>query len=151
MTTDTTTDRVFLDASILFSVGQAESGLSQLWELADKGLCELLASRYVIEKAMRNLHCFEELKTLENCLTSIQVVPESDVRLRCPIKLHKRARAVLMAAIAAKSDYLLTVDNEFLEISQGEMIMDVKIITARDYLLRAPSLNRVHLERQSQP
>lgn len=145
MTTETTTnDRVFLDASILFSIGQTETGLFQLGELADKGQCMLLASRYAIEKAIRNLRRFDDLKTLEGHLSSVQVVFEPDVRLRCPIELPRRARAVFMAAISSKADYFLTGDIECFGRYLGQRIMGVKICSPRGYLLEKQSKNVPH-------
>jgi predicted nucleic acid-binding protein len=137
-------DRVFLDASILFSAGQGEAGLFRLWELADKGRCKLLASRYVIEKAIRNLRLFDDLKRLESRLPSVQVVLESDIRLSCPIELPERAKAVFMAAISSKSDYFLTGDNEHYREYLGQSIMGVKILKPRGYLLEKESTNVPH-------
>ena len=135
MTTDTRIiDRVFLDSSILFSTCQAEDGLNRLWKLAENGRCQLLTSRYVIEKAVRNLRHPYDLKPLEKCLPSVQIVLESDTRLRCPIELPERARAVLMAAISAKSDYFLTGDAEYYGRYLGETIMGTKILSPRLYL-----------------
>lgn len=127
-------DRVFLDESILFSIAQAENGLSQLWELVNKGQCLLLTSQYVIEKAKRNLRCSDHLRKLEKRLPIIDVVLEADSRMRCPVELPKKIRAVLMAAISAKADYFLTGDTENYGKYRGQTIMGVKILTARDYL-----------------
>lgn len=135
MTTETRKiDRVFLDASILYSACQVEDRLHELWELADKGRCQLLASQYAIEKAIHNLRHFNELKPLESYLPSVQIVLESDTRLRCPIALPRRARVVLMAAISAKSDYFLTGDTEYYGRYLGQTIMGTKILSPRGYL-----------------
>jgi predicted nucleic acid-binding protein len=73
------------------------------------------------------------MKRLESCLSNIAVVLEADSRMRCPIDLPKKDRAVLMAAISAKADYLLTGDNEYFGKYLGQTIMGVKISTPRDY------------------
>lgn len=144
-------DRVFLDASILFSAGQAEAGLFNLWKLAEKGQCQLFASRYVIEKAIRNLRRFSDLKALESRLRSVRTVLESDARLRCPIELPERAKAVFMAAISSKSDYFLTGDNKHYREFLGQRIMGMKILNPRTYLLEKQTGNKSHLGERSQP
>ncbi len=48
-------DRVFLDANVLFSAAYGSSRIGALWDRARFGRCRLLASRYAIEEARRNL------------------------------------------------------------------------------------------------
>lgn len=129
-------DRVFLDANILFSVAYRSPGLDRLWNLAKKGRCVLLASGYVIEEAKRNLSSVSQLKKLEAFLSNVEVVLEADPRVPCPIDLPEKDRPVLMAAINAKADYLLTGDTEHFGEYFGQTIEGVKISMARDYLLK---------------
>lgn len=127
-------DRVFLDANILFSVAYGSRGLNRLWELQEKGRCVLLASGYVIEETKRNLARADQRKRLEAALSSVQVLMETDPSIQCPIALPKKDRPVLMAAISAKADYLLTGDVEHFGKYFGKTIMGVRICMARDYL-----------------
>ena len=129
------TDSIFLDANILFSAAYGSSSLSRLWDFAKNGQCVLLASRYVIEEAKRNLEDIEHLANLESYLTSIHIVPEVDQALPCPIELPDKDKPVLMAAISAKADYLITGDITHFGQYFGHKIMGVKIIMARDYIL----------------
>ena len=126
--------RLFLDTSILFSVAQANSGLSLLYRLAESGKCLLFASRYVIEKAKRNLRGFEQTERLHGFLSKVNLVLEVDDRMECPVSLPQNVKAVLMAAMLAKMDYLLTGDNEHFGQYQGQTLMGVRIMGARDYL-----------------
>jgi predicted nucleic acid-binding protein len=130
-----TVDRVFLDANVLFSLAYGSSGLARLWELAKKGKCLLLASHYVIEEARRNLHHPAQLERLENFLADLQIVLEADRRLPCPIELPQKDWPVLMAAIYAKADFLLTGDRQHFGRHFGQTVGGVKICMPRHYLL----------------
>jgi len=127
-------DRVFLDANVLFSVAYGSPGLDRLWNLAKKGRCVLLASGYVIEEAKRNLSSISQLKKLEAFLSNVEVVLEADPRVPCPVDLPEKDRPVLMAAINAKANYLLTGDIEHFGEYFGQTIEGVNISMVRDYL-----------------
>lgn len=128
-------DRVFLDANILFSVAYGSPGLDRLWDLAGEGLCVLLASRYVVEETKRNLHNQDQLQNLETYLSNVQIVLEADQRLECPLDLPDKDKPVLMAAIFARADYLITGDMAHFGKYFGHLIMGVKVSTARGYIL----------------
>ncbi len=128
------TDRIFLDANILFSVAYGSSSLSHLWDFAKNNQCVLLASKYVIEEAKRNLEDIERSTNLHSYLTSVNVVPEVDQALPCPIELPEKDKPVLLAAISAKADYLITGDVTHFGKYFGHKVMGVKIIMARDYI-----------------
>ena len=127
-------DRIFLDANILFSAAYGSSTLDHLWELCKKRLCVLLASRYVIEEAKRNLTTQEQLKKLDIFLSNVQIVLEADPRLPCPVELPEKDRPVLLAAISAEANYFLTGDIEHFGRYLDNTIMGVKIWLPRDYL-----------------
>jgi len=131
-----TGDRVFFDANILFSIAYGSPGLIQLRELAKKGKCLLLASGYVIEEARRNLDHPAQLERLETFLADVQIILEADARIPCPIELTDKDRPVLMAAISAKADFLLTGDREHFGNYFGKTIDGVKICMPRHYLLK---------------
>ena len=128
-------EAVFLDANILFSVAYGSAGLSRLWELATKGVCSLLASQYVIEEAKRNLDRREQLKRLDSFLSAVEVVMETDPELSCPIDLPEKDVPVLMAAVSAGADYLITGDVSHFGRHFGKTVMGVQIVMPRDYLL----------------
>jgi predicted nucleic acid-binding protein len=128
-------DKLFLDANILFSVSYGSPGLERLWKLAQKGHCKLVASRYVLEEAKRNLDQQEHLNKLNGYLSKVSIVAEADPSIPCPIDLPDKDSPVLMAAITAKADYLLTGDVTHFGKYFGKSIMGVRISSARDYLL----------------
>ena len=129
-------DRVFLDANILFSTAYGSPGLSMLWKRAKERLCVLFASRYVIEEAKRNLSNEKQINKLKEILANIQITPKADPSLPCPLDLPAKDRPVLMAAISARADYLITGDLKHFGKYFGQTIEGVKICTARDYLLK---------------
>lgn len=127
-------DRIFLDANILFSVAYGSPSLYRLWELAKEGLCLLFASGYVIEEAKRNLNDPNQLKRLAALLSNVQIIPEADPKLVCPIDLPEKDQPVLMAAISVKANYLITGDAEHFGKYFGQTIKGVRICMLRDYL-----------------
>jgi predicted nucleic acid-binding protein len=129
-------DRVFLDANILFSIGYGSHGLDRLSELARKKQCLLLASGFVIEEARRNLDHPAKLSKLDHFLTHVQIVLEANASIPCPVDLIEKDQPVLMAAISAKADFLLTGDKQHFGKYFGQTIGGVRICMARDYLLK---------------
>ena len=129
-----TVDRIFLDANILFSVAYGSPGLDRLWNLAQKKRCLLFASNYVVEEARRNLHDPDHLKKLETCLSEVQIVPEADPAMPCPIHLPEKDRPVLLAAISIKADYLITGDVLHFGKYFGQTVSGIEICRPRDYL-----------------
>jgi len=130
-------DRIFLDANILFSIAYGSPGLNRLGELAQKKHCELFASNYVVEEAKRNLLSSEQLKKLEAFLSMVQLVPDVDPSIPCPIELPEKDRPVLLAAISVKANYLLTGDMIHFGKYFGQTVRGIKIRRPRDYLLIA--------------
>ncbi len=130
-------DRIFLDANILFSIAYGSPGLNRLWELAQKKYCELFASNYVVEETKRNLLSSEQLRKLEAFLSMVQLIPDVDPNIPCPIELPEKDRPVLLAAISVKANYLLTGDMIHFGKYFGQTVRGIKICLPRDYLLIA--------------
>lgn len=127
-------DRIFLDASILFSAAQVMNGLHPLWEIAEQGRCKFFSSHYAIEKAKRNLYDKKLKERLEQLLSTVNIVLEVDQRAYCPVHLTESSRAVLLSAISSGSDYLITAElSSYTEIL-GKQISGVTPISVRDYL-----------------
>ena len=133
-------DRIFLDANILFSIAYGSPGLKRLEELAQNKECLLFASNYVIEEAKRNLSDPSQRKRLDGFLSTIQIIPETDPQLPCPIHLPEKDRPVLLAAISIRADYLLTGDMTHFGRYFGKRVNGVTICLPRDYLNTRPSV-----------
>ena len=128
-------DRIFLDANILFSIAYGSPGLNRLRELARKKRCVLFASNYVVEEAKRNLFSLEQLRNLEAFLSMVQLVPDVDPNIPCPIQLPEKDRPVLLAAISIKANYLLTGDTIHFGKYFGQTVRGIKICLPRNYLI----------------
>jgi predicted nucleic acid-binding protein len=126
-------ERVFLDANVLFSIAYGSPGLEQLWSDAKNEKYELFASQYVIEEAKRNLDRREQQDALNRFLSEVRVVPEADPALPCPIPLPEKDRPVLMAALSRKADYLITGDVSHFGKYFGKKILGLRIYSPRDF------------------
>jgi len=126
-------DRIFLDANVLFSVAYGSPGLNRFWEIAKKGRCVLFTSEYVIEEVKRNFTDSEKLKKLDTYLSKVQIVPEVDPGIPCPIELPDKDQPVMLAALSIKADYLITGDATHFGKYFGKTITGVKICRPRDY------------------
>lgn len=124
--------KLYLDANILFSAAYGSPAMKRLWEQAMKGTYTLRASRYVIEEARRNLDNDEQVMALEESLLRVQIVPEVDPDIPCPIDLPKKDRPVYMAALLAKADYLITSDLDHFGPYLGQKVQGVTICRLRD-------------------
>ena len=131
-----TIDRIFLDANFFFSIAYGSPGLNRLGDLAKRKRCLLFGSNFVIEEAKRNLFRPEQLKRLEAFLSHVQIVPEVDPEIPCPISLPDKDRPVLLAAISIKADYLLTGDTIHFGEYFGRVVNGVRICRPRDYFNR---------------
>jgi predicted nucleic acid-binding protein len=126
-------DRLFLDADILFSIAYGSSSLEKFWDMARQGRCELLASAYVIEEAMRNLSRKDQIFRLNELLEDMKIVTEINPEMPCPVVLPQKDRPVLLAAIQARATHLITGDLEHLGSYRGKTVQGVLIYTPRDY------------------
>jgi len=124
-------ERVFLDANILFSIAYGNPGLERLRRHAKKEKYELIASQYVIEEAKRNLDRREQQDALNRHLSDVRVVPEADPIILCPIPLPEKDRPVMMAALSCKADYLITGDVTHFGKYFGKKIQTLRICTPR--------------------
>lgn len=100
--------RLFLDANVLFSAAyKSDSRLRQLWRLADVAL---YSSRYALEEARINLPDESGKRRLVELSESLAFVDGTGRPLPPGIRLPEKDVPILMAAIEARADYLLTGD-----------------------------------------
>ena len=101
-------ERLFLDANILFSAAyRADSKLLTLWKLKDVMLC---SSRYAIEETRINLNEEDQRGRLQRLSTDLRLFEASDRKLPSGVSLPDKDAPILLAAIEAQADYLLTGD-----------------------------------------
>lgn len=65
----------------------------------------------------------------------VQLVPDVDPNMPCPIELPEKDRPVLLAAISIKANYLLTGDRIHFGKYLGQTVRDIKICLPCDYLI----------------
>ena len=129
-----TIDRIFIDANVLFSIAYGSPGALRLLEFVRKRHGLLLASSYIVEEAKRNLLEPEQIERLDACVSKLRLVPEVDPRTPCPVELPDKDRPVLLAAISAKANYLVTGDMLHFGKYFGQTIHGVKICRIQDTL-----------------
>ena len=101
-------ERLFLDANILFSAAySADSKLLTLWKLKDVMLC---SSRYAVEEARINVNEEDQRGRLQRLSADLRLFEATDRRLPCGVSLPDKHAPILLAAIDAQADYLLTGD-----------------------------------------
>ncbi len=125
-------DRLFVDANVLFSVAyRAGAGLLALWKLKDVVLC---SSRYALEEARINLEQEEERQRLDALSRSLQFFDTFERKLPRGITLVEQDVPILLAAIEAKADYLLTGDVRHFGPHFGKKIEGVTVVLPGQYL-----------------
>jgi uncharacterized protein len=130
-------DRVFLDANVLYSAAYMElAGLTRLWRRDDT---QLLSSAYASEEARRNLAVDrpEAVPRLKRLLESVSTV-DAPQGLKLPetIRLDPKDQPILLAAIHARADYLLTGDARHFGHLYGKRIEGLLILRPAQYFER---------------
>jgi predicted nucleic acid-binding protein len=118
----------------LFSAAyRSESGLTRLWQVNE---ATLLSSTYAVEQARRNLALQGQsaLDRLELLLRGLTIVAaQQDFVLSPRIKLDAKDRPILLGAIQAKADYLLTGDVRHFSHLYGRRIEGVLVLRPAQY------------------
>jgi predicted nucleic acid-binding protein len=129
-------DRVFLDASVLFSAAyRATSPLRRFWELPDTELC---TSEYALGEARRNLleKRPAQVLDLEKLVDSVTILPTPTDAAALPaeVALPEKDRPILRAATQARASHLVTGDDAHFGPYFGQTIGGVLILPPSDYL-----------------
>lgn len=130
-------DRLFLDANVLVSAAlKPGSGIAGLWRLPN---VRLLASPYVVAEARRNVPA-DDAAHLEALIAALAVLPAEPADFEIPDDpgLPPKDRPVLLAAIIAKADFLLTGDLTHFGGCLGTSIAGVRIALPGEYLRSLP-------------
>jgi hypothetical protein len=127
------TDRVFLEANVLFSAAwREEAGLLRLGDLAD---VVLLTSLFALEEVRRNLSDETRRERLRKLLASVTTMLEAPDRpLPQGMELAEKDRPILRAALEGRCTHLLTGDRRDFGHSFGRLIEGCRILPPVDYL-----------------
>ena len=120
-------DKVFLDASVLFSAAyRSEAKVLKLRQMPE---VNLVSSPYAAEEARRNLEKLEQRDRLEELLQSVKLIPALPAEpLPEGVTLPAKDAPILLAAMAAQATHLLTSDLKhfgpyFYQIIEGVLVL----------------------------
>jgi len=127
---------LFLDANILFSVAYREhSGLLRLWQIES---IKLVSSIYAVEEARRNLEIAKQKERLDKLLLSLDNIMPLHTNLELPKNLiiREKDKPILISAISARADFLITGDIRDFGKFYGKKIGDVTVLPPSEYFRR---------------
>jgi uncharacterized protein len=125
-------DGLFLDANILFSAAhKVDARIFRLWKLKD---VVLITSRYAIEAARTNLLADASRHRLSELVERFLLAEARDASLPSSVILPDTDAPILLAAISARADYLLTGDFKHFGRYFGRKIAGVTIDSPAHYL-----------------
>jgi uncharacterized protein len=127
--------RIFLDANILFSAAKSDGAIRKLLGLLQRAGHDLVADGYVLEEARRNLEIKfpSALPALESLTKKLDVVRAhaADQAVAVKLPLPDKDRPVLLGAIAARCQALVTGDQTHFGSLFGQSIGGVAIHSPR--------------------
>ncbi len=119
--------RVFLDANVIFSAAWKEKNeIATLWQMA---VVHLVTSDYVVEEVRRNLREPEQVARLEKLLAPLEILTlDLGVSLLPPVMLPGKDIPVLLGAVQAKAEILLTGDKRHFGHLFGRQVQGVLVL-----------------------
>jgi uncharacterized protein len=124
-------DRLFLDANVLFSAAyQSTSRLLRLWNLRDVVLC---TSRYALEEARINLGDENQRQRLVALAVTLDFAEATKSELPRGVSLPDKDVPILLAAMEARANYLLTGDLRHFGPYFGKKIGSMVVISPSEY------------------
>lgn len=131
--------RVFLDANVLFSAARQQGAMFELLHLIAEfgGSCH--ADPYVVEEARRNLIVKhpERVAALEELLAAVEVAASPTLgSTPAGVVLEEKDVPVLLAAIAARCDVLVTGDRTHFGQLFGATVHGVEVLAPAELARR---------------
>jgi len=124
-------DRLFLDANVLFSAAyKMDAHVLRLWRLEEVFLC---SSRYALEEARFNLAEENQHHRLMELSEKLQFYEATERVLPTGISLPQKDAPILLAAINARANYLVTGDLRHFGPYFGRRIEGVMILPPHKY------------------
>jgi len=119
-------DRLFLDANVLFSAAyKMDAHVHRLWRLDGVFLC---SSRYALEEARFNLVEENQHRRLMELSEKLQFYEATERALPNGISLPQKDAPILLAAIHARANYLVTGDHRHFGRYFGQRIEGLIIV-----------------------
>ena len=132
--------RVFLDSSVILSACGSERSLSRLttvlaaersWNLVSAAYCRAKTAKNLTKFALQATAHWQDLQPL------IEWVPNALTTKRPLLLTASKDKPVLISALAAKCDTLLTLDTGDFGIVLGTEVYGMRVSTPRDFLVHA--------------
>ena len=130
--------RVFLDSSVLLSACGSEKSLSRLvtevsvdqgWNLLSAAYCRAETARNLVKLGMEAADQWPGLQA------KVEWMPNA-LTIKKPLLLTaSKDKPVLISALAAESDVLLTLDKADFGLLLGTTVYGMQVSTPRDFLL----------------
>jgi predicted nucleic acid-binding protein len=131
--------KVFLDSSVILSACGSGRSLSRLITiLAVEREWSLVSAAYCRAETVKNLAKFEPPASAhwQNLQARIEWVPNALTTKRPLLLTASKDKPVLISALAAKCDTLLTLDTKDFGILLGTEVYGMRVATPRDFLIR---------------
>ena len=132
--------RIFLDISVMLSACGSERSLSRLITLiaAERGW-DLISAVYCRAETIKNLAKFppQAAAHWHDLRDRIDWVPNALTTKRPLLLTASKDKPVLISALAAKCETLLTLDTGDFGIVLGTEVYGMRVATPREFLVRA--------------
>ena len=132
--------RVFLDSSVMLSACGSGKSLSRLiTEIAPERGWRLISASYCRAETSRNIGKLGANANLKwpELQTKIEWVSNAHTSKKPLLLTASKDKPVLISALAAKSDVLLTLDKGDFGLLLGTTVYGMRVSTPRDFLLAA--------------
>lgn len=132
--------RVFLDSSVILSACGSERSLSRLITvLAAERSWNLVSAAYCRAETVKNLTKFAPQATAhwQDLHARIEWVPNALTTKRPLLLTASKDKPVLISALAAKCETLLTLDTRDFGIVLSTEVYGMTVVTPRDFLVHA--------------
>lgn len=132
--------RIFLDANVLFAAAHSPAGRARaLFRLAGAGHCLLATSEHAVAEARRNLALKSDhgLVALDDLLKHVERVAEAGPRSvdqAGAFGLPDSDAPILAAAVAARTDLLVTGDRNHFGHLFGRVVGGVRVVSLAEAL-----------------
>jgi len=130
--------RLFLDSSVLLSAAGSEKSLSRLIvTIADKWGWELVTAFYCRDETNRNIGKFpcKAAKIWQALQNDLSVTPNALTSTRPFLLTASKDKPVLISALAAKCNVLLTLDTGDFGIIIDTKVYGMIVTTPRSFLI----------------
>ena len=132
--------RVFLDSSVMLSACGSGKSLSKLiTELAPERAWRLISASYCRAETSKNIGKLgaDAILKWPEMQTLVEWVPNALTSHKPLLLTASKDKPVLISALAAKSDVLLTLDRSDFGLLLGTTVYGMQVSTPRDFLIAA--------------